>query len=175
MNSEKILLVENNSTYCDSVKKFLEQYGYQVITADAPEPALEILPRESPKAAVIDVRLRDDADEKDVSGILLAKEIDSAVPVIILTDYPTYEAVREAMAPTLDGHPPAVGFVAKQEGLYKLLSAIQLALARLNRSFEKKLLEAFDAPGLFDLQKRVVEFGNHASGGLTADTVTRRA
>jgi hypothetical protein len=50
----------------------------------------EILKIEKPDLADIDIRLSDEADEKDESGLRLAKEMDPSFPKIILTSYPTY-------------------------------------------------------------------------------------
>jgi two-component system nitrogen regulation response regulator NtrX len=129
MNAGKILLVDNEPNYRDMVCQFLEDQGYEVIMASNPASAAELMKAERPALAVIDIRLLDDSDDKDETGLALAKQTDPSIPKIILTAFPNYQAVREAMKPSLDGLPAAVSFVAKQEGLYKLLEAIRLALA----------------------------------------------
>jgi two-component system NtrC family response regulator len=129
MNAGKILLVDNEPNYRDTVCQFLEDQGYEVLVASNPASAAELMKAERPALAVIDIRLLDNTDEKDETGLALAKQTDPSIPKIILTAFPNYQAVREAMKPSLDGLPAAVSFVAKQEGLYKLLEAIRLALA----------------------------------------------
>jgi hypothetical protein len=114
---------------------------------------------EAPAVAVVDIRLVDDTDEKDVSGLTLAKETDPSIPKIILTGFPTYDAVREALGPSLNGLPLAVGFVAKNEGLYKLLAAIQLANTRLNPRVESRLLRSVGVRALAGLVNRMNELG----------------
>jgi DNA-binding NtrC family response regulator len=129
MNDGKILLVDNEPNYRDTVCQFLEDQGYEVITASDPASAAGLMKTEALALAVIDIRLLDDSDEKDETGLALAKQTDPSIPKIILTAFPNYQAVREAMKPALEGLPAAVGFVAKQEGLYKLLEAVKSALA----------------------------------------------
>ena len=65
--------------------------------------------------AILDIRLRDDDDEKDTSGLKVAREAKSLIPKIVLTGYPTPELAREALT-AVYGEPLAVGFVGKAEG-----------------------------------------------------------
>ena len=159
MATEKILLVDNSPGFRDSVRDFLEHHGYRVITASDPVSAKAMMESELPLLAVIDVRLVDDTDDKDVSGLTLAKQTDPSIPKIILTGFPTYQAVREALGPSLDGLSAAVGFVAKDEGLRKLLAAIRLAGVRLNSRFEANLLKGLKVRALVALSNRMDEIG----------------
>lgn len=159
MSVEKILLADNSPGFRDSVREFLEQQGYQVIEASDPASAKAMMGSEGLALAVIDIRLMDDTDEKDVSGLTLARQTDPSIPKIILTAFPTYQAVREALGPSLDGLPPAVGFVAKNEGLHKLLATIRLAMARLNPRFEARLLKHLGLQRLVAVVNRMDELG----------------
>lgn len=143
MAIEKILLVDNISKYRDTVSDFLELYGYNVITAADPEMALTLVDSENPSLAVIDVRLHDDTDDKDESGVMLAKKLGAAFPKIMLTAFPDYQTVRESMA-ALDGPPIAENFVAKQEGLHKLLSVIRNVLGKLRPELGLEVLGPFE-------------------------------
>ncbi len=75
--------------------------------------------------AILDLRLTDDEDDKDISGLTLAKETSPEIPKIILTRYQSWEAVREALRMAESDRPPAVDFVAKQEKLEGLLKHIR--------------------------------------------------
>jgi DNA-binding NarL/FixJ family response regulator len=156
---EKILLVDNSPGFRDSVREFLEQQGYQVIEASDPASAKGMMGSEDLALAVIDIRLVDDKDEKDVSGLTLARQTDPSIPKIILTAFPTYQAVREALGPSLDGLPLAVGFVAKNEGVHKLLATIRLAKSRLNPRFEARLLKLLGLQRLVAVVNRMDELG----------------
>lgn len=128
MNKGRILFSDNDPDFLKSQKEFLEQEGYEVILAANPTEARRVLELGRVDLAIIDIRLVNDSDEKDISGLTLAKETASSVPKIILTGFPTYEAVREALGPALEGLPPAVDFIAKQEGPEPLLRAVRKVL-----------------------------------------------
>src|SRR5258705_11551110 len=114
--TKRILFADNDSSSLAARKEFLEQEGYEVLPAATVDEARRVLEHHLVDLAVIDVRLSTDTDERDWSGLALANETDKAIPKIILTRYPTYDLVREALGPHLDGLPAAVDFVAKQEG-----------------------------------------------------------
>jgi hypothetical protein len=90
--------------------------------------------------------LREDDDENDTSGLEIAREVAPKIPKIILTAYPTWEGVKQAMAPNLSGLPAAVDFLSKSEGPDAIIRAIELALDA--PIFRKNLLEVFDVPNM---------------------------
>jgi CheY-like chemotaxis protein len=123
-----ILFADNDSDFLRTRVEFLEQEGYHVIPALNLTEARRVLERDGIDLAILDIRLEDDDDEKDVSGLILAKEVARSVPKIILTGFPSHKYVREALRPQLEGLPAAVDFVAKREGPETLLRAIRKAL-----------------------------------------------
>lgn len=129
MTKATILFADNDPDFLKIRKEFLEREGYAVIPAAEPAEARRILEQWQVNLAILDIRLVNDDDEKDLSGLTLAKEkAYRTVPKIILTRFPSYEAVREALGPALEGLPPAVDFVAKQEGPEALSRAVGKAL-----------------------------------------------
>lgn len=133
--TKRILLADNDPTFLRQRKAFLEKEGYRVFPAASAVEARRVLKQGGIDLAILDVRLEDNRNEKDISGLLLAKETDRAIPKIMLTSFPTYEAVRESLGASLDELPPAVDFVAKQEGPDALLRAVRKALQNSERSF----------------------------------------
>jgi DNA-binding NtrC family response regulator len=129
MPKANILFADNDPDFLKTRAEFLEQEGYRVIPATDPTEARRKLESGGIDLAIIDIRLSDDDDEKDASGLILAKESDRTVPKIILTGFPSVDAVREALKPQLDGLPAAVEFVSKQEGPEVLLTAAEKALS----------------------------------------------
>jgi CheY-like chemotaxis protein len=154
-----ILLVDNDPDTLQTLQEFLQGEGYPVTAVSSREAALRRLEHPDVALIILDIRLVDDEDEKDTSGLTLARELDPGIPKIILTRFPTYQAVRLALGPALDGLPPAVGFVSKQEGLKALLRQVRLALAPVPPPLVSGLLLAFDASARLALPRRVQEVG----------------
>ncbi len=137
-----ILFADNDDEFRETRAELLEQEGCHVIQAANSAEARQRLEAGGIDLAILDIRLENDDDERDLSGLRLAKEtakkmptivtsrfFSEFVPTIILTGYPSYEAVRDALSPSVGGLPAAVDFVAKQEGPGALLAAIRRALS----------------------------------------------
>lgn len=154
-----LLIVDNNRDALETYREFFEQAGYSVLTASSVDEALERMTRDKIDLAVIDIRLVNDEDEKDLSGLKLAREGDPRIKKIILTRYPTVEAVRQSLGPDADHLPSAVAFVAKQEGLGALQRSVQIALAGVPEVLENRLLSEFSATNSMQLINKVQEIG----------------
>ncbi|HJQ70239.1 MAG TPA: DNA-binding response regulator [Blastocatellia bacterium] len=125
---KRILFADNDKRFLETRAGFLREAGYEVLLARSPEEAEQLLSEEHVHLAILDIRLEEDLDERDVSGLVLARAKEyRRLPKIIMTKYPTYENVREALGETLDGLPPAVRFIAKQEGGQALVRAVDEA------------------------------------------------
>lgn len=128
MEKATILVANNDPKFLEDVKEYLEYHGYAVITAANTIETRQALEQEQIDLAVLDLRLTTNEDEKDITGLILAKTANPDISKIILTSFPTYEAVREALGTALTGLPAAVAFVTKQEGLEALLTTVRSAL-----------------------------------------------
>ena len=159
MNDQTILLVDNSKSFQSIIQEFLELRGYRVLVASGPKEANEILGKEAIALIVIDVRLMNDEDEMDESGLTFAKQIDPSIPKIMLTAFPTYQAVRKVLAPSSEGIEPNAIVVAKQEGLSEVLPPIQVALAQFEPEFEERLLGVFHASALIKLRGQMEAIG----------------
>ena len=126
-----ILLADNDEDFLRTRAEFLEQENYQVVPATDPSQARRLLEQGGIDLAILDIRLRDDDDERDTSGLTLAKEVAPSVPKIILTGFPSVDAVREALRARLDGLPAAVDLLAKIEGPEALVAAVRNALSAI--------------------------------------------
>lgn len=146
---KKLLVVDNDSDYLEACADFLKLAGYEVMSAASAEEAERIMTDSWVHLVVIDVRLRDNKDLRDISGISLAKKMPyRRIPKIMLTRWPDYDQVRKALGPALEGLPPAVDFISKLEGETALLGAIEKALETYSR-----INEALDIR--FDEQSRL--------------------
>jgi DNA-binding NtrC family response regulator len=130
MTKGTLLFADNDPLFLKTRSEFLEREGYRVIPAGDPATAQRWLESGEIDLAILDIRLRDDDDEKDPSGLVLAREVAPSVPKIILTGFPSVDAVRAVLRPGPGGLPPAVDLVGKAEGPERLLSVVRQALGR---------------------------------------------
>jgi DNA-binding response OmpR family regulator len=122
----RIVFADNDAEFLDIGSKLLQQAGFVVHAAGSVAEAREILEKVWVHVAVLDIRLEDDKDEGDISGIELAKDVlYETIPKIIITNYPTYEHVKAALGPRLPDLPPAVDFLAKKDGIEALIETIE--------------------------------------------------
>jgi len=128
MSQKLILMVDNHLDFLDTRAEYIEQAGFKVIKAHTAEDARTYAEQLHPDLAVVDVRLVNDLDEGDRTGVFLAETLRDICPVIMLTDYATYEVVRQTLKPDEKGRPLAIDFVDKREGPAELIQAVQLAL-----------------------------------------------
>jgi predicted nucleotide-binding protein len=154
----RILFADNDPDFLKTRCEYLEQEGYNVITASTPIEARDLLLQGMVDLAVLDVRLEDDDDEKDTSGLILARELALSVPKIILTGFPSVDAAREALGSKGNGLPLAVDFIAKSEGPKALEEAVKKALLAL----PTRVQDVFIVHGHNDLAREsVVHFIEH--------------
>ena len=153
MHKHTILLADNDGDFLVITGEFLENCGYHVMRVSTPMDAKRILCNEHVDLAILDVRLIDDNDEKDKSGIRLAQEMSWGryIPKIILTRFSSVEYAVESLRPLQRQGSPAVDFVTKQEGLDHLLTAVQLALSVDLTKLRRLLVESFSEGELRDL------------------------
>jgi DNA-binding response OmpR family regulator len=124
-----ILIVENEAQVREATRLRLETKDYRVFAAETASRTRHILARERVYLAIIDVRLQDDTDPNDVSGLDLAAELSAEVPKIILTGFQTPELTRRALIGYLEQVAPAQDVIAKQAGPQKLLEAVERVFA----------------------------------------------
>lgn len=129
---EIILFMDNNPRFLEVQSRLLEQLGYKVLRALTLTEAEEKLTNERIHLAIFDIRMEDEDDGQDISGLLLAQnKAFQPIPKIILTAHTdsrdTYKYARDVLGPTEDGLPPAVNFIGKDEGPEALLQAVDRA------------------------------------------------
>lgn len=94
---KQIILVEDEPVLCQNYAKAIRDQGYDVITCDNKQVALDILNKQLPDLAILDIGLGDDAE----AGFDLCREIRSlsnTLPIIFLTardsDFDTISGLR---------------------------------------------------------------------------------
>lgn len=155
----RILFSDNDQRFVRVRSEFLEARGYEVIPSFSVEEATRILKNEYVHLAIMDIRMTNDDDDRDTSGLILARApAFRAIPKIILTGFPTYEAVRDALGPEIDGLPPAVAFLAKKEGPEAMLRAVDEAFDTFVK-IDRNLRTIVKKPFSFEQLIRLVDAG----------------
>lgn len=126
----RILFADNDSDFLNTRAAYLKLAGYDVLMAHTPAEAEFLLQNNHLHLAIIDVRLQDDDDERDTSGLALAENPEfRKIPKIILTGYASLEGARRALVPGSDGITPAVNYILKEKGPEAMVQAVQQAIA----------------------------------------------
>jgi DNA-binding NtrC family response regulator len=94
MASDKILIVDDERLVRWSLRQKCEEWGYQVIEAEAGEPGLKVAHNESPDLVLLDVRL------PDIGGLEILDQLKKngdARAVIMITADPQLDDVKAAL------------------------------------------------------------------------------
>jgi len=128
---KNILFVDNNPEFANTRAEFLEVAGYRVFKAFSPGEAEEFLRERWVPLAILDVRLTDDNDEKDMSGVTLAKlACFRPITKIFLSGYPASDLIREVLRVQAGDQRLAVDFLGKGEGPEELVRTVEEAFAK---------------------------------------------
>jgi len=118
---EKILIIDDETDLRFVLKRFLAKHNYEVVEAATGKKALEILRSQEVNLILCDFKL----DDMDGATVLKAiKEIDSAVPVIIITGYSNIKIAVEVM------RLGAIDYVTKPLIPDEILMTIRKALSK---------------------------------------------
>ena len=172
MNDKIILMADNLKDFLDERREFLEHAGYTVVTAYNPMDAGRILERGGIDLAIMDIRMVNDDDPEDTSGLELARRFGPKVPVLMLTGYPTWENVKAAIGRDLQGLSPAVDFLSKEEGPLLMIQAVKLTLEQPGLKTEHSdRIQGRIIPGLPRCNEKGRTLGNHGDvpEGIRAD------
>jgi len=143
----RILLADNDVEFLQTRATLLRRAGCTVLEAGSLDEARRVMDERWFHVAILDMRLEDDHDLDDISGIELAREPRyQPIPKIIATAYPNWEAARAALGSRLDGPSPADDFLDKKEGFDALRDAIY-RVANKRLGFNWALVTHWGRPG----------------------------
>lgn len=91
---DTILIIDDEKNVISSFKKILSREGYQILTANNAEAGLALARNNALDLLVIDIRM---AGMSGLEAFSKFKEIDSKLPIIIMTAYGTTETAIQAM------------------------------------------------------------------------------
>lgn len=99
MSKPRILITDDHADVRQALSLLLRDCGYEVVTAASPAEALSALRQSRPDLLLLDLNFRRDTTS-GAEGLEVLKQIraqDSALPVVILTGWPTIALAVEAM------------------------------------------------------------------------------
>lgn len=94
MALKPILIVDDEPIVRESLRDWLQDAGYKVVTAETGEEALDLISRQDFCVLILDIRL------PGRTGIAVLKEVKEKKPdtkAIIITAYPTSDLTAEAL------------------------------------------------------------------------------
>jgi two-component system response regulator PrrA len=115
----RVLVVDDEADFLATYERLLRREGYEVVTVTSRAAGLAALAGEPPDLVISDLRLPD-GDGLDV--VRAARAARDAVPVIVITGYPSDETRRAALAAG------ATTFLAKPFAAAVLLAAIRSSM-----------------------------------------------
>ncbi len=89
----KLLVIDDENGILEEIKTYFEEEGFQVFIADNGEEGIQLLKRERPDVALVDMKL------PDMSGLLIlkiAKESSPLTKVIVNTGYVDQALIDQA-------------------------------------------------------------------------------
>lgn len=128
----------------------LELQDYQVVQVASVEEATKKLDDIRVDLVLVDLRLANDDDPYDISGLAVAKDAaDKEVPCIVITSFPTAEEARLVLRSRGAGPPLAVDYVSRAGGPQAILDAIERGL----RSYRRERQEETSSNIMVDLEQ----------------------
>lgn len=178
----RILVVENDPVQRANLVDILQGWQYEVYAAEVPEGAEDahqaLLDDARHKAhthrchlAIVDMRLKDDNEPTDTSGLTLVSELAPTVS-IIRSGHGDVPTVRAALKSPPEVPRRAYDFVGKEEGAEKLKSVIEEAAEEI---WHQGKIDFAPAPDFTceELAKKLSELGNKILPDEVGDALRR--
>jgi len=135
----KILIVDDDARQRDLLVEFLRRQGFDTVTAESGEKALEVLRREPIGMMISDVRM------PGMNGLQTLRRVRAEfgnLPVLLVT---AYADVRDAVEAMRDG---ALSYLTKPIDLDELLSCVQQAMGLGRKPIEYSVEGKLLPPGI---------------------------
>jgi DNA-binding NtrC family response regulator len=137
MDAPRVLVVDDEKSILQLLREALTHWGYQVVTAQSGQEALEALKTGEFQVAMTDIRM------PDMSGLDVLREIkkvDESIEVVVMTGYPAISTAVEAL----------------KEGAYDYLSK-PLILDELHHLMQRMMERRFLRGEVHSLRTRLGE------------------
>ena len=130
MSTKTILFLDNDREFLDVWSRLLMHRGYNVITTPELEEAAAVLQTRRVHLAILDIRVLDDSNPQDTSGLQLALRPEFlSVPKIVLTAFPHFKYATAAMHRDQEGRQAVLTLLDKADGPQQFLATVADAFA----------------------------------------------
>lgn len=121
-----ILFVDNDEDFLNTRAEFLIREGYEVFKAISLSEAYRFLENENIHLVVVDIRMENDDDERDLSGLkLVIDEEYRLIPKIILTGHPNTDTARISLKLQSSGAALAFDYVKKSDSTQDFVQSVK--------------------------------------------------
>lgn len=128
-----VLMADNDPFFLATRSRYLEQAGHTVVRANNPQEAEAVLRQVYVHAAVMDIRLTDDDDDADTSGLQLVTHPDfRRIPKLVVTGFGSFSQANQALVPDADGLPGAYGYLQKTDPPETMIHKVEELRQRLH-------------------------------------------
>lgn len=131
-NDIKILIVDDDKSVCESLKRILEGQEFSVFTAENGKEGKEILSKKEINVILLDIRL------PDVDGIELLSEFKDLYPNIEIILITAYASIKNAISAI---NKAAFGFIEKPFEFPQLVALIKQAFEKQSLKIELRYSE----------------------------------
>jgi ActR/RegA family two-component response regulator len=125
MSKNVILMVDNSVEFLTTRAEYVRAAGFTVLTAATPDEARRLARRKHIDLAVIDLRLLNDDNPDDATGLFLAEELHPRMRVILNTGFPDVRTVLGALRRDDLGESAADNYISKADGPVALIAEIR--------------------------------------------------
>ncbi|MGJ3240942.1 MAG: winged helix-turn-helix transcriptional regulator [Anaerolineae bacterium] len=173
LTTKNVLIVDSDASFIDMLAPHLEARQFSVHIVQDAYGAQALIKQMRVHLALVNVSLLNTHDQGDLSGVELAVNLSSYTRVVMTARQPSFQMVRQALAPRIDGPAPACEFIRKEEGIAPIMTTISKVL--------NLTLEAIHANGQVPINPNYKEaYSNYAlhprsSERFTLDLNTRVA
>ncbi len=160
----RLLLVDDDETFCQVLQRALEKRGFEVCVAQTLQAGLAQAIRLTPEYAVIDLRIGHD------SGLIMVKklkELDTNTRIVVLTGYASIATAVEAIKLG------AIQYLTKPADADEIVAALQKQKGDPNVELKDKPLSARRMEWEY-LQKVLMEHDGNISAAARALRMHRR-
>jgi two-component system, OmpR family, response regulator len=153
---KQIILVEDEPILCENYAIAIRQQGYEVVTCNNKQDAIDVVNKRLPDLAILDIGLGDEVE----AGFDLCREIrslSSTIPIIFLTardsDFDTISGLRLGADDYLSKDTSMPHILARIAALFRRIQALQTTTDVDQIKYESLMIDA---------QRFQIEWDGHA-------------